>query len=110
MSHSHRSCRAEAYRSWYWTTRWRKKAKAQLDKESLCQRCRAHGLVVPATVANHVIPHRGDSVLFWEGELESVCKPHHDGAIQSEERRGFRVGNDLNGRPTAPDHPWNRSR
>lgn len=43
--------------------------------------------MVQATVANHKIPHKGDEQLFWYGELESVCKPCHDGHIQSSERR-----------------------
>lgn len=104
-----RSGEAEAWRPWYWTARWRRRSKDQLTNQPLCERCLAQGLVVPATIANHKVPHKGDPILFWEGELESSCKPHHDSAIQSEERRGFRVGNDTAGRPTDPSHPWNRT-
>ncbi|MFG1256325.1 HNH endonuclease signature motif containing protein [Xanthobacter flavus] len=39
-------------------------------------------------VCDHVRPHRGDPALFWdEGNLQTLCKPCHDGAKQSAERR-----------------------
>lgn len=67
------------------------------------------GLQVRATIANHRIRHRGNRKLFFEGPLESACKPHHDSLIQREEKRGYRIGCDASGRPLAADHPWNRS-
>lgn len=103
----YRSEEAKAYRHLYWTQRWRKKAKAQREEEPLCRRCAARGLIVPATVANHIIPHRGDLTLFWEGELESTCAPCHDGVIAFEEARGY--GKDIgeDGWPSDPRHPSN---
>lgn len=64
--------------------------------------------LTPATTADHVIPHKGDAKLFWEGELQSVCKPHHDGPKQAEERRGFTGEADADGWPSDPAHPSNR--
>lgn len=33
----------------------------------------------PATVVDHVIPHRGDKALFWDrGNWQPLCKPCHD--------------------------------
>ena len=29
-------------------------------------RCQAQGALVPATVVDHVVPHRGDQTLFWD--------------------------------------------
>ena len=103
----YRSEEAKAYRHLYWTSRWRKKAKAQIAAEPLCRRCKAKGLAIPATVANHVTPHKGDINLFWNGPLESSCKPCHDGETHSEERRGFSnaIGDD--GWPSDPKHPAN---
>lgn len=43
------------------------------------------GETVVATVANHIKPHRGNWTLFAEGELESLCKPCHDGEAQRED-------------------------
>jgi len=30
------------------------------------------GLVVPATVADHITPHRGDERSHWEGKLQNA--------------------------------------
>jgi 5-methylcytosine-specific restriction enzyme A len=63
--------------------------------------------VVAAQVADHIVPHRGDSQLFWLGDLQSLCWSHHSGSKQVEERRGYRdeIGSD--GWPTDPRHPAN---
>ena len=52
--------------------------------------CEAQGLAVPATVADHVEPHAGDPDLFWNGKLQSLCKPHHDRDKQRAEAAGRR--------------------
>ena len=104
-----RSPEAALYRALYKTARWRKMRAAQLARQPLCQHCQAQGRDVAATVANHVIPHRGDMKLFWdETNLGSECKPHHDGLIQRQERLGAVLGCDRGGRPLDPGHPWNR--
>ncbi len=75
-------------RGWYKLAVWRRRREDQLDREPLCRRCFSQGIITEATVANHVKPHRGNWELFINGELESSCKPCHDGVIQSEERAG----------------------
>jgi 5-methylcytosine-specific restriction protein A len=93
--------------------RWQKARLGFLGKEenALCVYCKKAGRVVAATVVNHRIPHRGDMKLFWDRtNWEPVCKPHHDGLIQSFEKSGRMKGNDTDGRPTDPSHPWNRPR
>ena len=40
--------------------RWRRARAAFLAQHPLCAACRAQGRVVPATVVDHVVPHRGD--------------------------------------------------
>lgn len=96
------------WRAFYKTSRWRRLREAQLHKEPLCQRCKAKGLVVEATVAHHVHRHEGDAVKFFEGELASSCAPCHDTVEQGIEARGYEIGNDISGRPIAADHPWNQ--
>lgn len=81
---------AKPWRAWYATPAWRARRAEQLAREPLCARHLKRGDVVAATVANHVTPHRGDWALFIGGKLESVCKPCHDGEVQSEERRAGR--------------------
>lgn len=74
--------------SLYGTYRWQKKRRALLDAEPLCRFCAERGEVTPATVADHVIPHRGDEDLFWNGELMPLCKRCHDSDKQRVERGG----------------------
>jgi 5-methylcytosine-specific restriction endonuclease McrA len=43
-------------------------------------------------VADHRRPHRGDLTLFWnEGNLQTLCKPCHDGRKQRAERAADRA-------------------
>jgi hypothetical protein len=75
----------------------------------LCERCLAEGRTVAATIVNHRRPHKGDWQLFIDpGNHESLCKPHHDGEVQSEERLGYAKGCAADGQPRAANHPWNR--
>ena len=69
--------------------RWRKARAAFLACHPLCAACRAQGRVVPATVVDHVVPHRGDQKLFWdESNWEPFCKPCHDAKTAREGRWG----------------------
>lgn len=63
-------------------TKWRQARADFLAAHPVCVRCGR-----PATVVNHKFPHRGDLKLFWRrSNWEPVCKPCHDGPIQSEEK------------------------
>lgn len=103
-----RSKAAEAYRRWYWTPRWRALRDAQLASEPLCQACNAKGRLVPATVCDHVEPHRGNEIKFWSGPFQSLCQHCHDRDKQGQERRGYSVEIDPDGWPVDPRHPSNR--
>jgi 5-methylcytosine-specific restriction protein A len=61
----------------YNTRRWQRIARMQLASHPLCTFCLARGLVVPATVADHVEPHHGDRSKFWLGTLQSLCATCH---------------------------------
>jgi 5-methylcytosine-specific restriction protein A len=77
------------WRKWYATPRWQRIREAQLAEQPLCQRCKARGLVEPATIVHHFDKHEGDEVKFWNaGNLQSVCKPCHDIDAQREENGG----------------------
>lgn len=91
----------------YNTARWRKLRLAQLTDHPLCKFCldtRARFTV--ATVADHVVPHRGDAHLFWEGALQSLCKSCHDSVKAELETTGRLRGCDVLGIPIDPNHPW----
>ena len=74
------------WRALYKTGRWLAIRAAQLRDEPLCGMCAADGRVEPATVCDHVEPHRGDAARFFAGPFQSLCKWHHDGAKQRAER------------------------
>jgi 5-methylcytosine-specific restriction protein A len=80
--------RQRQWRAWYGTARWKKRRADQLIREPLCRRCLSAGLIVAATVANHIVPHRGDATLFWESAIESLCARCHNSVVQSEEAGG----------------------
>lgn len=104
----HRSAEAQLYRPWYKTRAWQVTRRRQLQEEPLCRMCKAEGRVTAATVVDHITPHKGDRALFFSADnLQALCKRHHDGEKQSEERRGYssRVG--LDGWPTDERHPAN---
>jgi 5-methylcytosine-specific restriction endonuclease McrA len=73
-----RSADAVIYRQWYGTARWQRRRLDQLRKEPFCAMCRRAGIWTAATVADHVQPHKGSATAFWTGQLQSLCKPHHD--------------------------------
>jgi 5-methylcytosine-specific restriction endonuclease McrA len=90
--------------------RWGKKRAAQLEQEPFCRLCAAIGIMTRATVADHIEPHRGDPVAFWNNELQSLCKLHHDSTKQIQEKSGYLTGSDLNGVPLDPGHHWNATK
>ena len=94
----------------YRTTRWAKRARAQMRQQPLCIMCEKKGVVREANVADHVQPHKGDAVKFWLGPTQSLCFEHHNRAKREFERRGFSTAIDASGFPCDPLHPFNRAR
>ena len=74
------------WRALYKTPEWQAIRAQVLAAEPLCRRCQAEGLITAATVVNHVERHHGDPVKFFAGPFEPLCKPHHDGEVQRQER------------------------
>lgn len=105
-----RSAAAERYRKLYKDPRWTGPAgrrAEQLRREPNCAACAALGIVKRGWIVDHVVPHRGDPVRFWNGKLQTLCKPHHDGWKQRLERSGQPGAADVHGLPLDPGHPWN---
>ena len=92
-------------RTWYTLNRWRKIAKWQLRNEPLCRLCQNRGLVRPATIADHIEPHRGDINKFWFGKLQSLCFDCHNTVKQGIEQRGFDTAVGADGWAIDPKHP-----
>ena len=58
--------------------KWREARLGYLARHPLCVHCLAKGLVEAATEVDHIEPHRGDMVKFWNAEMwEALCKPCH---------------------------------
>ena len=56
----------------------------------LCRMCEAEGKITVATIVDHVIPHRGDPVLFNDvNNWQALCKQHHDHAKQRVDVHGY---------------------
>jgi len=88
---------------------WRVARRIFITANPLCSFCIKQSKLVPATTVDHIVPHRGDSALFWdENNWQSLCQPCHDEVKQREEKTGQAfskaVGND--GWPTDQLHPF----
>lgn len=95
---------------WYGTARWQKLRLAQLRHEPTCRLCKQKHppRITPATVADHITPHRGDHTLFWYGELQSLCDDCHNTTKQTIEKRGYDTRVDERGLPLDPNHPFRK--
>lgn len=72
-------------------SKWRKARLGFLRKHPLCTYCIAKGLVIEATVVDHIKPHKGDKILFWQRDnWQALCKSHHDAKTVREDG-GFGV-------------------
>jgi 5-methylcytosine-specific restriction protein A len=66
--------------------RWRAARKLFLDRNPLCAECQQMGRLTAATIVDHVIPHKGDTRLFWDMDnWEAICKSHHDQKTASQD-------------------------
>jgi 5-methylcytosine-specific restriction protein A len=88
--HSTNGSSAKPHAHLYRTARWLKRRATHLAREPLCRYCQMVGRITPATVADHVVPHRGDVSLFFGGELQSLCATCHSAIKQAEEHGNIR--------------------
>ena len=67
---------------------WQKASKQYLAAHPLCVLCAAEGRYTKATVVDHIQPHRGDRILFWDRtNWQSLCKSCHDKKTGLEDSR-----------------------
>lgn len=56
-------------------TRWEKARLSYLMRDPLCVCCKANGHACPATVVDHIVPHKGDRALFWNSDnWQGLCE------------------------------------
>jgi len=88
----------------YHTPAWRQRRARQLAREPWCAMCLADGKQVRASVADHVVPHRGDAALFWQGRLQSLCMSCHSSDKAQIELNGYSTSIGEDGWPTDARH------
>ena len=70
-----------------YNSKWRRLCKAYLRKHPMCVRCMQQGRYVPATVVDHIQPHRNNPALMWdESNWQALCKPCHDKKTWTEDK------------------------
>jgi 5-methylcytosine-specific restriction protein A len=97
------------YRRLYKTAQWKRLRAAQLHRFPMCQCPHCQGGGLKATVVDHITPHKGDRMLFFDRRnLQSMNKECHDRFKQSQEAggAGFLQGCDENGWPLSREHHW----
>lgn len=58
---------------------WDKAAAGFKNRHPLCLGCEAVGRLVATDCVDHVVPHKGDKVRFWERRnWQPSCRWHHD--------------------------------
>ena len=76
-----------------YTYKWQKARARHLMHNPLCVMCMVDDRINPATVVDHIIPHRGDMALFWNRDnWQSLCATHHSSHKQREENAETRGG------------------
>jgi len=59
-------------------SKWRQAARMFLSRHPLCAMCEAQGRIVAAECVDHIIPHKGDMVLFWDVcNWQPLCSSCH---------------------------------
>lgn len=80
--------RIDTWRKWYNTRQWRDlRWSVLVDELFTCRLCGRDG-DSPVMVADHIKPHRGNRVMFFDrNNLQCLCKQCHDRDKQKEERQ-----------------------
>ena len=100
---------SRSYHNLYNTKHWRRLRYYQLLKHPLCALCLPIGIMTPAKIVDHVTPHKGNEILFYNADnLQSLCKQCHDKAKATIERKGYLIGCDVNGNPVDKNSHWNK--
>ena len=65
---------------------WQRYRLRYLAEHPLCVSCESRGQIVPATVVDHIKPHKGDNALFWNPKNhQGLCVRCHNRKTASED-------------------------
>lgn len=89
--------------------RWQRARAAFLLLNPLCVMCEAKGRTTAASVVDHIVPHKGDEILFWDSaNWQPLCRACHDSDKRRLELSGTVKGSNADGSPVDPSHHWNK--
>ncbi|MBY9077266.1 HNH endonuclease [Paenibacillus sp. HN-1] len=58
--------------------KWQVARARFLRLHPICTECERKGKVTASNVVDHIVPHKGDPVLFWdENNWQALCTPCH---------------------------------
>ena len=58
--------------------KWHQASKRYLKENPLCEECAKEGIDAPARCVDHITPHKGDMVKFWnQDNWQGLCFRHH---------------------------------
>lgn len=87
---AHDARRGSAHERGY-SVAWQRARAGFLKSHPLCKSHEKQCEVVVATVVDHIVPHKGDKVLFWDHDnWQPLCKPCHDRKTATEDGGGWR--------------------
>ena len=62
-----------------YNARWRKARLIWLGSHQMCAVCLSRGIRRIATIVDHIVPHRGNTDIFWDqSNWQSLCRECHD--------------------------------
>ena len=72
-----------------YNSRWQAARERYLKLHPVCGLCALRGVIVAATVVDHIDPHKGNQAKFWdESNWQALCKSCHDRKTTKEGRWG----------------------
>jgi 5-methylcytosine-specific restriction protein A len=77
QQHHRRAQRTTALHNLYDSVRWKRLRREHQRDYPWCVTCLAQGVKRPWQQLDHVVPHRGDLDSFWNGQLQGLCREHH---------------------------------
>jgi 5-methylcytosine-specific restriction enzyme A len=86
--HRLRSRRSDEAKTWHklYDARWQRYRISHLADHPLCAECERGGRLMPASIVDHIVPHRGDVALFWDpANHQAMCKACHDTKTATED-------------------------
>lgn len=71
-----------------YNNRLQKAGRIFLNANPYCEECKRIGKIIPVTVVDHIIPHKGNRDLFWDdSNWQAMCKRCHDTKTAKEDGR-----------------------